>query len=106
MEQIPDDLFEIIEEDEIMCGTFSHSFDKKMIDEKLFEYGSYRRSHRIITKKTKSLTEYEIIEILTGLSENEQKQYFLDLRIKKLHNEAKDLGYKLVETYDDKSLIL
>ena len=88
LSDIPYDLEEIIEEDEFICGTFSDKFDKAMLDSGYFDYGSTRRSHRIITDKAKSK------------SVNEIKASLLEITVQELE-EIEDL---IIREYDLKVL--
>ena len=101
LEELPYDLDELIEEDEHILGTYSEKFDKVMIDNGLFEYGTVRRSHRIITNKCRELGYYGVIEILTGLSKEEVKQYFFEQskkeRIQEMKKTAEEFGYILTK---------
>lgn len=68
LKDIPEDLEDILDEDEICCGSFSNEFDKAMLENKFFEIGGTRRSHRIITSKAKDLTVEQLICVLTGMT--------------------------------------
>lgn len=68
LKDIPEDLEDILDEDEICCGSFSNEFDKAMLENKFFEVGGTRRSHRIITSKAKNLTVEQLICALTGMT--------------------------------------
>lgn len=104
LNDIPCDLEEILEEDEIMCGSFSEKFDKAMLENGLFEYGSLRRSHRHITEKAKTLGYLGVISLLTGLTvecieffQNEEK---MTSELNTMFSIAKKYGYK-VEKIDE-----
>jgi len=101
LEELPYDLYELIDEDEHILGTYSEKFDKVMIDNGLFEYGTLRRSHRIITDKCRDLGYWGVIEILTGLSKEEVNQYFLEQskneRIEDMKKTAEEFGYILTK---------
>ncbi len=101
---IPEDLEEMLYEEDIMCGTFSNAFDKAMLDNGLFEYGSLRRSHRHITKKSQELGYLGVISLLTGLTiecieffQNEEK---MNIELDEMFAIAKKYGYK-VEKIDE-----
>jgi len=101
LEELPYDLDELLEEDEHILGTYSEKFDKAMLDNGLFEYGTLRRSHRIITDKCRDLGYWGVIEILTGLSEEEVNQYFLEQskneRIEDMKKTAEEFSYILTK---------
>jgi len=96
LKDIPEDLEDILDEDEICCGSFSHEFDKVMLENKLFERGDTRQSHRIITSKAKALSIEEIIFVLTGLNSKQ-----LQIEEEKIKTE-REMNYlvQLAEKYN------
>ena len=66
---IPNDLEDYFDNDDIMFYDCNNSFDLAMLERGFFECGIIRRSHRIITDKFKSFTIKEIIDSLLGLND-------------------------------------
>lgn len=64
--EIPDDLEDFLSEDDIMFYNSGGRFDLAMLERGFFNFGTLRRSHRIITEKFKSLSLEEIYSSLTG----------------------------------------
>jgi len=100
VKDIPYDLEEMLEEDEIICGTFSDEFDNAMIENGFFECGFTRRSHRIITEKAKKLSLNEVKAILLNTSVNEiEKQDRIELRkyeINQMFEIAEKYGFEVI----------
>lgn len=100
LKDIPDDLSEMLYEDDIMY-TGSTTFDKAMIENEFFNYGSIRRSHRVITKKAKDAGYFGIVETLTGLTEEDVRSIWADEVNERDYNTLIELaeryGYDLVK---------
>ena len=78
---IPYDLEELLNEDEICCEIFSNAFDTAMLENGFFVVGSTRRNHRIITDKAKKLSLNEIRAALLDISTADlKKQDKINLR--------------------------
>jgi len=97
---IPYDLDEILEEDEIMRGTFSDEFDNAMFMHGFFERGFSRRSHRIITEKAKKLSVNKVRAVLLNTTVDEiEKQDNKELReyeIKQMFEIAEKYGFEVI----------
>ena len=97
---IPEDLEDILDEYEICCGAFSGKFDKAMLENKFFDYGSERRSHRIITSKARALTTEQVICALTGLTEEqlktEREKILREIDIAEMFRIADKYGFQLI----------
>lgn len=65
---IPSDLEEYFDHDDIMFYGYGDKFDSAMLERGFFDHGIIRRSHRVITDKFKSLTLEEIKNSLLGLN--------------------------------------
>lgn len=66
---IPSDLEDYFDNDDIMLYSCGDKFDLAMIERGFFECGIVRRSHRVITDFFKSLTIEEIKNSLLGLND-------------------------------------
>jgi len=99
--EIPSDLDEMIEEGEFVHGNFSKDFEDAMFYHKLMEYGTYRRSHRIITDKCIKLGTSKVISLLTGKTSSELSAQILDEinkeEIENMKLTAKKFGYTLTK---------
>ena len=100
-EDIPYDFEEMIEDGEFVHGNFSKKFEEAMFDNELMEYGSYRRSHRIITDKCKELGYWGSVELLTGKTEDEiirkLDEELKNERIKEMFEIAKEYSYVIID---------
>ena len=99
IDQIPSDLAEMIEEGEHALGSYSEEFEKAMFEHGLMEYGSSRRSHRIITEKCIDLDYWGTMKLLTGLTESEILAYWENInketKVKCMFQTAELYGYKI-----------
>lgn len=94
---IPYDLEEMLDSGEHCCGSYSDSFDKLMLENKFFEYGGTRRSHRVISDEAKELGYWGVVKVLTGKTKNEIlteiEQEIKEKDIKKIFETAKKYNY-------------
>lgn len=104
LKEIPYDLEELLDADDIMYMD-SKRFEDAMLSHGLFECGSIRRSHRIVTEKAKKLGYFGVIELLTGLSEEAVNAVWAEETkaddIKKLNELAEQYGYSLIPIVND-----
>jgi len=96
---VPSDLEDMIDEGEFIHGDFSKDFEKAMFHYNLMDYGTSRRSHRIITEKCKKLGADGTTELLTGKTIDEiykeTSEKYKQSRIEEMHRIAKDYGYTI-----------
>ena len=64
--EIPDDIEDFLSENDIIFYNIDGKFDLAMLERGFFEFGTIRRSHRIVTEKFKSLSIEEIYTSLIG----------------------------------------
>lgn len=98
MARIPTDLNEMLDEGEFLFYG-DPVFDDAMLKAGFFEHGATRRGHRIVTDKAISVGFIGIVEELTGLTEQEQQEYYLieieRTELKVLLSLAEKYGYTL-----------
>lgn len=92
---IPEDLADYYDHDDISYQD-NAIFDDAMINAGFFTYGGTRRSHRCITSKFHHTGYYDVISILTGLTEDEIKAKHQE---QLQQEELKEL-YALAEKYN------
>jgi len=102
LEDIPYDLYEMLDEDDFHFLDSGSTFDKAMIRNGFFDYGVIRRAHRIITDKVKTLSYNEVRSALTGLTEDEiidiETKKNEDYEIKKMKDTADEYGFIIIDS--------